>query len=405
MPKANRDYKDGLFKMLFGSEEHKEWALGLYNAVSGKNYTDPSLLTFYRIGSSLYMRIRNDVSFIIDDILSMFEHQSTYNPNMPLRMLQYTGPAYEEYLVRNKLNKLGSTLIKLPVPKLVVFYNGTKKEPEETILRLSDALPEGSDPDIEVKVRMININYGQNEELFKKCKPLAEYSWFVHEVREGIEEIRAEQYLMVPVDEEKEGRKKRKSKKSQDVAEGKNKKDNKTQASQEAQEEQKTNGDDKSQETQEEQKNEADEKSRVVQKDSNAQEENKNRENRESQEGQKGEEKQKKDNMYSTILAMAIDRAISKMPEDFVIRSFLLTHLSEVKEMYFEEYDETMARELFREEGRREGREEGRAEEGDLFGRLLSKLLKEKRKKAVKRISKDKVYREKLYRRYGLVEA
>ena len=61
---------------------------------------------------------------------------------MPLRLMQYTGNVYEKLITLWQKNKYGKTLIQLPVPKLVVFYNGKKDEPDEQILNLSDAFPE-----------------------------------------------------------------------------------------------------------------------------------------------------------------------------------------------------------------------------------------------------------------------
>ena len=102
--------------------------------------------------------------------------QSSFNPNMPLRMMQYAGNLYEKYIKENGLNKYGRELLALPVPKLIVFYNGVKDADDETILRLSDSFPGGSKPDIEVTVRMVNINHGRNQELLDACEPLKEYS-------------------------------------------------------------------------------------------------------------------------------------------------------------------------------------------------------------------------------------
>ena len=164
-PTVSREYKDRLFAFIFGSPENREWTLSLYNAVNGSDY--------------------KDVSFQILDILNLYEQQSTFNPNMPLRQMQYAGNVYERYVTEHKLNKFGKTLIKLPVPKLITFYNGTDEEPDETILKLSDSFPDGSESDIEVTVRMLNINYGRNMKLLNACKPLKEYSWLVAEIRKN----------------------------------------------------------------------------------------------------------------------------------------------------------------------------------------------------------------------------
>ena len=182
---VNREHKDRLFNYIFGSEENKEWTLSLYNAVNGSDYTDPEMIEFNTLEDVLYIKMRNDTSFLISDIMSVYEHQSSYNPNMPLRLLGYVDELYSGYISRNKLNKYGEKLIKLPVPRLVVFYNGLTDKPDEIILKLSDSFNEKhkEDADIEVRVRMLNVNHGRNKELMKRCKPLSEYSWFVAEIR------------------------------------------------------------------------------------------------------------------------------------------------------------------------------------------------------------------------------
>ena len=247
MATDNVQYKDRLFNFLFGSEENKEWTLSLYNAVNGSHYTDPSMIKITTIREVMYLGMHNDVSFLISNEMNLYEQQSTYNPNMPVRLLQYAGNLYERYFKENSLNKYGGRLLQLPVPKLVVFYNGKKEQPDEMILKLSDSFPEGSDADIEVKVRMLNVNVGRNTLLLDACKPLGEYSWLVDEIRR-----------------------------------------NNT-----------TNDEDG--------------------------------------------------------MSSAVDRAISDMPDGFVIKSFLELHRTEVKGMLLTEYNEAEAMELFREEGRAEG--------------------------------------------------
>lgn len=182
---ANREYKDRLFNFLFGREENKPWMLDLYNAVNKSNYTDPELIEFNTLSENLYLGMHNDVSFLIANEMSVYEHQSSYNPNMPFRQMQYVCNLYEKYIRKNKFDKYGKNQIMLPVPKLVVFYNGRKEQPEEVILNLFDSFPvEMRDKsDIQVRVRMININYGHNKELMTQCKPLSEYSWLIERAR------------------------------------------------------------------------------------------------------------------------------------------------------------------------------------------------------------------------------
>ena len=188
MPTINREYRDRLFNFIFGIEENKAWTLSLYNAINGTNYPDPEMIQINTIKEILYLGMHNDVSFLINGELDLYEQQSSYNPNMPLRLLQYLGNLYEKYITERSLNKYGSTLISLPVPKLVVFYNGTKDQPDETILKLSDAFPEGSKADVEVSVRMINVNHGRNQPLMDRCQPLKEYAWLMQKIRDNIKE-------------------------------------------------------------------------------------------------------------------------------------------------------------------------------------------------------------------------
>ena len=187
MPSGNNQFRDRLFNFVFGSEEHRDWTLSLYNAVNGTRYSDPSVIEFTTIRETLYLGMRNDVSFLISSLLNLYEQQSTYNPNMPVRLLQYAGNMYEQFIVVNKKNKYGKTLITLPVPKLVVFYNGPDERPEEETLNLSDAFPKElrEASDIHVRVRMLNVNMGKNNDLMADCKPLAEYAWIVDTIRKN----------------------------------------------------------------------------------------------------------------------------------------------------------------------------------------------------------------------------
>ena len=165
----------------WGFSDKKE-LLQLYNAVSGRNYTDTELLTITTLENAIYMSMRNDISFIIAHRLSLYEHQSTYNPNMPLRFLLYLADVYSGLIT--KRNLYSKTLIPLPEPRFLVFYNGTEDQPDSEILRLSDAYIEKSaDMDLDLRVQMLNINIGHNEELLKACKTLRDYSEYVRRVR------------------------------------------------------------------------------------------------------------------------------------------------------------------------------------------------------------------------------
>ena len=183
---VNRKRKDTLFCLIFGRQQNRQWTLSLYNAVNGSDYQDPDVIEFNTLEEALFMGVKNDVSFILDSVMSLYEHQSTFNPNMPLRQLEYTASLYKKYLAENNLDKYSSAPITIPFPKLLVFYNGTTDEPEKTVLKLSELFPErfkGMEADVSVNTTMLNINYGHNRELLEKCRPLYEYAWTIETER------------------------------------------------------------------------------------------------------------------------------------------------------------------------------------------------------------------------------
>ena len=181
---ANREYKDRLFKFIFGNPENKEWTLSLYNAMNHSHYTDPNDIRLNTIENAVYMSMKNDVSFLIADTLNFYEQQSTFNPNMPMRFLIYAGMVYNKYVSESKrYHRYSRTLQKAPTPKCVCFYNGTDDRADRVILQLTDAFAPDSSPDIEVKVTMININFGHNKDLLEACRPLEDYAQFVDMIR------------------------------------------------------------------------------------------------------------------------------------------------------------------------------------------------------------------------------
>lgn len=181
--RMNKKHKDRLFRKIF---EKKEDLLSLYNALNGSDYTDPEELEIYTMDSFVYMGMRNDLSFLIDMTLNVYEHQSTYNPNMPLRGFFYMSSAYQKYVALNKLDIYSSKRIPLPLPKYYVFYNGTRKMPDESTLFLTDSMP-GTDAaeksSAQFAAHMINVNAGYNSGIMKKCPKLYQYSLFIEEIR------------------------------------------------------------------------------------------------------------------------------------------------------------------------------------------------------------------------------
>ena len=264
MAKTNREYKDRLFRFIFGNEANKQWTLSLYNAVNGSNYTNVDDVEITTIEDAVYMGMKNDVSFLFSGELNLYEHQSSYNPNMPLRYLIYSGLLYSKYVDKAGVYLYSPSLQSIPVPKCVCFYNGEAEKEDSFDLKLSQAY-NGKAGDIEVVVHMININYGRNKELFENCQPLNEYAWFVDKVRKNQKEL-----LNIAVNSKE-------------------------------------------------------------------------------------------------ALTMAVDNALEEMPDDYVIKAFLLQNRAEVTSMCITEYDEAKNNELLRAECLAEGKAEGKAE-GEAIG-------------------------------------
>lgn len=97
-PIANRKYKDTVFRMLFSD---KERLLELYNAVSGRHYDNTDDLEIVTLENAVYMGMKNDLAFLLDTCIYLYEHQSTVNPNIPLRDLIYIASEYNK-LVKTK---------------------------------------------------------------------------------------------------------------------------------------------------------------------------------------------------------------------------------------------------------------------------------------------------------------
>ena len=293
---ANRQFKDKLFKFIFGNPEHKDWTLALYNAVNGSSYTDPEEIKITTLKDVIYVSMRNDVSFLIANTMNFYEMQSTYNPNMPMRCFIYAARVYAAYAESdtNDINLFSLRRQKFPVPRLVCFYNGQTDTEDIQMQYLKDAFLEDIEADICLKVKMININYGRNAKLLKACLPLRDYSLFVHDEREILA-------------------------RNEDMDMG-------------------------------------------------------------------------------IVVSLAIDR----LPEDSVIKPFLLEHKAEVIGMCTAEYKKSKFLAKFKKEYLMEGREQGREEGEDKLSLLLQKLIAQGKSEDAQRALVDKEHRKYLYKEYGL---
>ena len=178
-PAAGRNYKSTVFAMLFGDRER---LLRLYNAIRGKNYQDPEELEINTLDNAIYMGMKNDLSFLIDDRLSLYEHQSTVNPNMPLRFLLYISDLYSGMTVEENL--YSSKALSIPAPCFVIFYNGAEPQPDRKVLRLSDLYTvKTKEAQLELTAELLNIIRNHNLELMEACQDLKDYAEYVDRVR------------------------------------------------------------------------------------------------------------------------------------------------------------------------------------------------------------------------------
>ena len=198
-PVVIRNYRDTLFRMLY---RNKKRLLSLFNAVNGTHYDNPDDLTITTLEGVLYLGMKNDVSCIIDMMMQLYEHQSTVNPNMPLRNLFYVSDLLQKYIYEEGIDIYSRKQIKIPTPKFVVFYNGDEEQPERKEIHLSKAFSANTgETNMELVVLQININKGQNDELKAACKTLQEYAEFTERAREHRKEMELEDAIRTTIDE------------------------------------------------------------------------------------------------------------------------------------------------------------------------------------------------------------
>ena len=197
IPAANRQYKDTVFRMLFSEKEN---LLSLYNAVTGNAYQNADDLKIVTLENAIYMGMKNDLAFMLETNIYLYEHQSTLNPNIPLRDLIYIGIEYQQYVDDKSL--YSSRVQKIPAPKFMVFYNGTDAVDDRVEIRLSNAYEHlAGEPDLELKVLMLNVNEGHNKELMEQCQTLKEYAIYVARVRKYTSEMNLNDAVARAIDE------------------------------------------------------------------------------------------------------------------------------------------------------------------------------------------------------------
>ena len=185
---VRRTYKDTVFRKIFNNKEN---LMALYNALNGTHYNNPEDIEIITLDNALFLKMKNDIAFLVStDQICLVEHSSTVCLNYPLRSLLYLTKEYQAILKQRNQDILSYTQVKIPTPRCIVLYNGPALRPEREVMKLSDAFAnQDVEGCLELKVEIININYGKNESLQKACKTLEDYAILVAKIREYAREM------------------------------------------------------------------------------------------------------------------------------------------------------------------------------------------------------------------------
>ena len=195
-----REVKSNVFSMLM---QNKKYALAVYNVLNGSDYKNVDELEIITLEKGISLSVRNDAGFILDGFINLYEHQSTYNPNMALRMLYYLCDSLHDWT--EKYDIYGSKVIQIPTPHFCVFYNGLQPRPPVEYVRLSSSYTRETDePELELICKVININPGANDDMLSECRVLYEYTRFVEMTREHrrrLENLKADDFVTASKEE------------------------------------------------------------------------------------------------------------------------------------------------------------------------------------------------------------
>ena len=184
----NRKHKDSLFVDYFSKDrDWKQHFLSLYNALHGTNLqVETTKLERVNLEQVLYMDYYNDIAVMVNDqFILMIEHQSTINPNMPLRLLEYVTRIYGNNV--DSKTKFSNQLIPLAKPEFFVFYTGKENIPPESYLYLSDAFPKDtsenhlsdSELTLELVVKVCKIKGEEPSQIVQNSPDLEQYVQFL----------------------------------------------------------------------------------------------------------------------------------------------------------------------------------------------------------------------------------
>ena len=155
----------------------------VYNALHQEKITSKDQIQFVRLANVLFRKVRNDVSFIVNNrLLVLLEHQSTINENLPFRCLEYVVALYQA-MVDQRLKFLPKKM-ELLAPEFYVIYNGDAPYPAIKEQKLSSLFKESKRlPQLELVVTVININHHDNEDFLESCPFLKGFKNLANKVK------------------------------------------------------------------------------------------------------------------------------------------------------------------------------------------------------------------------------
>ena len=173
--------KDTAFTYMFGMEEH---VVDLYDTITGIRFK-PSEIKSVRLEDGLLKgRLYNDVAFLTPDnrLLILIEHQTTLNPNMIFRLLEYYIALVSRYIRLTNQNKYGTKALEIPKAELYVVYNGKGIMEKLPILDLGA---------VKAEVKVFNIHFDNLPNREDRNSATAGYALFADLIESGLNENEA----------------------------------------------------------------------------------------------------------------------------------------------------------------------------------------------------------------------
>ncbi len=154
---VKRKSKDSVFTNLFSDINN---ICTFYKDLHPEDETVvPADISIQTIESVTVNTLYNDLGFTVrDKLIILAEAQSTWNPNIALRMLFYISETYKRYIYAADQSEHGSSRVDIPRPEMYVIYTGDSKPkfsfPDTNEVSLSQDFF-GGDPALDVRVKVL----------------------------------------------------------------------------------------------------------------------------------------------------------------------------------------------------------------------------------------------------------